>query len=318
MGKSGPSWALGESADRVKAPKFYTDLPVTTRAIVLMTCSAFSYALTYATIRELTESFSVFQLVLFRTAIGTAVMLPWVCRSGAGVLRTTRWRLYGIRAVAVYTGNLCWFYALAYIALADATALSFLAPLFTVLILALWVREDLSGARLTAFFLGLAGAFVIIRPGFAEVGMATISMLYTTVVYGGATAVTRVLAKTENPNAVVFYMFALNLPLALGPGIYHWTAPSPSTWLLIGAFSILSLYSQIFLTRSLALAESAVVMPSFYLQLPLAALFGFFLFGQVPEVWLIPGAALIIGGSYYSIWSESRRRRAAAEARGVK
>jgi len=243
-------------------------------------------------------------------------MLPWLYRSGLGILWTTRWKLYGVRALAVYTGNLCWFYALSQIALADVTALSFLAPLVTTLILAFWMREELTGSRLAALLLGLAGAFVLIRPGFAEVGTAMIAMLYTVVAYGGATAATRVLAKTENANVVVFYMFALNLPLALGPGIYHWTPPSLSLWLLIAAFAVLSLYSQIFMTRSLALAEAAVVMPSFYLQLPLAVLFGFFLFGQVPDIWLIPGAALIIGGSYYSIWSESRRRRAAAGTEG--
>ena len=296
----------------MKAPAAYTALPVATRAVILMVMSALSYALTYVTIRELTETFSVYQLVLFRTGIGTAVMLPWLFRSGVRVLKTSRWKLYGMRALAVYTGNLCWFYALAEMALADATALSFLMPVFAALILAFWMREQLNGARLAALFMGLAGAFVIIRPGFAEVGLATLSMLYTTIVYGGAMAVTRVLAKTEDSNAVVFYMFALNLPLALGPGVYHWTPPSPSLWLLIGAFAVLSLYSQIFMTRSLALAEAAVVMPSFYLQLPIAAFFGFFLFEQVPEIWLLPGAMLIIGGSYYSVWSESRRRRAVA------
>lgn len=297
----------------MKAPAAYTALPVATRAVLLMTMSSVSYALTFVTVRELSETFSVYQLVLFRTAIGTAVMLPWVFRSGVRVLRTSRWKLYGIRAITVYTGNLCWFYALAEMALADATALSFLMPVFAALILAFWMREQLNGARLIALFLGLAGAFVLIRPGFAEVGVATLAMLYTTIAYGWVTAVTRVLAKTEESNAVVFYMFALNVPLALGPGVYHWTAPSPSLWLLIGAFAILSLYSQIFMTRSLALAEAAVVMPSFYLQLPIAALFGFFLFGQVPDIWLIPGAILIIGGSYYSVWSESRQRRAVAD-----
>ena len=104
--------------------------------------------------------------------------------------------------------------------LADATALSFLMPVFTVIILAVWMRERLNGSRIIALVLGLAGAFVIIRPGFAEVGIATVSMLYTTVAYGTATAVTRVLTFKDDPNAVVFYMFALNLPLT---GLYHWT-----------------------------------------------------------------------------------------------
>jgi drug/metabolite transporter (DMT)-like permease len=296
----------------MKAPAFYDALPIGTRAAILMTISAVTYALTFVTVRALSETFSVYQLVLLRAAIGTAFMLPWLCRSGMRSLRTTRWKLYGLRAVIVYSGNLCWFYALAEMALADATALSFLMPVFTALILAFWMRERLTGPRITALFLGLAGAFVVIRPGFAEVGLATVAMLFTTIAYGAATAQTRVLAKTENTNVVVFFMFALNTPLALGPGLYHWVMPTGLDWALIAAFGLLSLYSQIFMTRALALAEAALVMPCFYLQLPLAGLFGFFLFGQVPEIWLLPGAALIIGGSYYSVWSESRRRKAAA------
>ena len=77
-------------------------------------------------------------------------------------------------------------------------------------------------------------------------------------------------------------MFALNAPLALGPGVYHWTMPAGGPdWGLIAAFGLLSLCSQMFMTKSLALAEAAVVMPCFYLQLPLAGLFGYFLFAQV-------------------------------------
>tara|TARA_R110000868_G_scaffold11116_8_gene54483 strand:- start:13508 stop:14410 length:903 start_codon:yes stop_codon:yes gene_type:complete len=296
----------------MRAPAAYTVLPAPTRGVILMFCSAMCYALTFATVRQLTETFSVYQLVLFRTAIGTAVMLPWLCRSGIRTLHTSRWKLYGMRALAVYTGNLCWFYALAHMALADATALSFMMPLFSVVILAVWLRESLTGSRLVALFLGLAGAMVIVRPGFAEIGLATIAMLYTSAAYGAATAFTRSLTQTDNSGSVVFYMFALNIPLALGPGLVHWTSPAWVDVAWIAAFAVLSLYAQIFMTKSLALAESAVVMPSYYLQLPFVALFGFVLFGQVPDIWLIPGAILIIGGSYYSVWSESRKRRRAA------
>lgn len=297
----------------MKAPAVYAALPQQTRAIILMTISAIAYALTFVTVRELSETFSVYMLVMLRAAIGTAILLPWLYRSGIGVLRTTQAQLYGGRAILVYSGNLCWFYALAKMSLADAAALSFLMPVFTAIILAVWMREHMTGPRMTALALGLGGAFVVIRPGFAEVGLATIGMLYTTVAYGAATAMTRVLTYKDDPNVVVFYMFALNLPLALGPGVYHWTLPTLGDWLLIGAFALLSLYSQIYMTRALALAEAVVVMPTFYLQLPLAAMFGFFLFGQVPDIWLVPGAALIIGGSYYSLWSEARRRRARKE-----
>ena len=89
----------------------YLALSVKTESI-LMALSAIAYALTFVTVRALSEMFSVYMLVMLRAAIGTAILIPWLYRSGVGVLRTTQARLYGLRAVIVYTGNLCWFYAL--------------------------------------------------------------------------------------------------------------------------------------------------------------------------------------------------------------
>lgn len=289
----------------------WTALPPASRGIALMFASSMCYALTFVTVKQLGQTFSVYQLVLIRTFLGSAVMLPWVMRSGIGVLRTRRWPLYLARGVAVYTGNLFWFYALTHITLADATTLSFTAPLFAAVILAFWLKEKLDGWRLAALFLGIGGALVIIRPGFAVIHLATIGMIYTAVTYGAAMAATRALTLTENSNAVVFYMFALNVPLALVPGVAHWTNPTWADAPWIAAFGLLSLYSQSLMTRSFALAEAAVVMPTFYLQLPLVALLGFVLFDQIPEIWLVPGALMIVGGSYLSVWSEARKRRRA-------
>jgi drug/metabolite transporter (DMT)-like permease len=255
------------------------------RGVFLMFLSSMAYALNFVSIRELSESFSAYQLVLFRTVFGTAAMLPWLFRFGLDSLRTRRWGLYGFRAAVVYTGNLSWFYALAHMDLADATALSFLAPLFTAGILALWLRERLDGPRIIALSLGFAGALVLVRPGFGSVGLATFAALYMAFAYGAASAVIRALTQTEDHNAVVFYMFALNLPLAV------------------------SLMGQLFMTRSLACAEAAAVMPAFYLQLPLVALLGFVFFGQVPGLWVVPGAALIAAGGYLALRNEPRRSR---------
>ena len=148
-------------------------------------------------------------------------------------------------------------------------------------------------------------------PELVSTGVAVTGMVYTAIAYGAAMAMTRSLTQTENSNAVIFYMFAINLPVALVPGIAHWTDPGWADVPWIVAFGVLSLYSQSFMTKSLALAEAAVVMPTYYLQLPLVALLGFLLFDQMPEIWLIPGAVLIIGGSYFSVWNEANKRRAA-------
>jgi drug/metabolite transporter (DMT)-like permease len=251
-----------------------------------MLLSALSYAGSGATIRALTDHFSPYQLALIRAVLGTLVLLPWLLQHGVSALRTERLGLYAVRAVAVYSGNLCWFYALAHLHLADATALSFLAPLF-----------------------GVVGALVSVRPGFQPVGLAVLAALYVVVAYGTVTALIRGLALTENANAIVFYQFALHVPLALGPGIWHWQPIGVGELPWVLAFGVLSFLAQYFMTRSLACAEAAVVMPTYYLQLPLVALLGFALFEQVPDWWLLPGALLIVGGSYVSVWSESRAQR---------
>lgn len=285
-----------------------------TRGILWMVLSSVAYACSFTTVRELSEHFSIYQLVVFRTAIATTAMLPWLAGAGVGALRTQRLGLYALRAIGVYTGNLAWFYALAHLTLADATAISFLAPLWTIVVLAVWLRERITGGRLLALGLGVLGALVLVRPGFDTVGPAVFAAIYMALAYGSITAIIRVLALSENPNAVVFYMFALNLPLALGPGLLHWSPPTwgDAPWIL--AFGGFSLLAQIFMTRSLACAEAAVVMPAFYLQLPLAAAFGFLLFDQTPELWVIPGAALIAAGGLVALRNESSAARDTSRA----
>ena len=274
-----------------------------------MFCSSIAYAVSSACVRFLADDFSIFQLVLFRTAIGTMVMLPWLFSSGLGVLRTKRWKLYLFRACTVYVSNLTWFYALSRMNLAEATALSFLMPLVAALILAIWLREKLGWERLFAIALGFLGAVLIIRPGFIEVGSEIYAVMFTVLMYGSATAIIRALTLTENPNVVVFYMFFLNLPLALGPGVMTWSTPQAAALPVILLFGLASWVAQVFMTRSLACGEAAVVFPAFYFQLPATALLGFALFGQIPSLWIVPGAILIIGGSYFSVWSENRRRQ---------
>jgi drug/metabolite transporter (DMT)-like permease len=295
-------------------------LPPALIGIAWMIAGCAAYALCYATIRELTASFSVFQITFFRAAIGMLVMLPWLMRVGLGGLRTGRQRLYGLRAVITYTGMVCWFYGLAHMGLADATALMFTAPFFTVIFLSLVIGERVGLGRWAAIATGFVGALVIVRPGFAEVGLATLALIYVAVSYGVTNAFTRMLAMTEPTNAVVFYMFALVLPLSLVPAALTWTMPLAGDVPMILAFGILSVAAMQCWTRALAAAPGSIVMPISYLQLPFVGLVAFAFYGEVPgwHIWL--GGAIIVASSYTVARAEARRardQRAAQPATGA-
>ncbi len=290
----------------MNAPPTATAPQSAMRGITWMIAATFLYAFSFVIIRELSQDFSVFELSFLRATMGTLVMLPWLARAGLAALRTSRLKLYCLRAVVTYSGMVCWFYGLANVPLADATALMFASPLFTVAIVAVALGEQVTRRRMAAILVGFAGAMLIIRPGFAHIALPIVALLYTTVAYGAANALTRGLALSENANAVVFYQFALVLPVSAGPASLDWITPGWDDMPLILVFGAISLVSMQCFTRALAAAPAAVVMPVFYLQLPVVAVLAFLFYGEAPDIWVWIGGAVICAASYDIARGETR------------
>ena len=285
-----------------------------TRGIAWMMAATFFYAFTFVAIRELTRDFSVFELSFLRAGMGMLAMLPWLAGAGLTALRTRRLKLYCVRAVVTYSGMVCWFYGLANVKLADATALLFTSPLFTVAMLAVVLGEPVTRRRLAALGAGFAGAMIIIRPGFADITLPVVALLYTTVAYGAVNAITRSLALTDNANAVVFYQFALVVPVSAGPAALDWITPGWGDAPLILVFGALSVVSMQCFTRALGAAPAAVVMPVFYLQLPVIAVLAFVFYGEVPDIWVWIGGVVICWASYDIARRETRGRAAGRQS----
>src|SRR5437762_1481228 len=81
------------------------------------------------------------QVAFFRCVFGVLYMTPWLLRSGLSSMRTTQMRLYWVRAVIAAASLLAWFYAVARMPIAEATALGFTTPLFATMGAALILRE---------------------------------------------------------------------------------------------------------------------------------------------------------------------------------
>lgn len=289
-------------------------LPPVTRGVVWMTGAATLFACTFGIVRHVSAEMNSFEIAFFRSLFGVAFMVPWLMRSGFKVLRTTRPGLYGARALLMYSSLVLWFYGLANMNIADATALYFTTPLFTVVFAAILLGEKVGIRRWTAIVFGFAGALVIIRPGLVEPTLPVLAVLVTAVIFGATNTATRSLAMTENPSAIVTYALLLQVPLAIGPAIWMWSdAPlHVYPWLIaLGGGSVLT--GQCF-TRAFAAAPTSAVMPPYYLQLPFAAAIGFVWFDQVPDGLMWIGAAIICASTYYIAWRETVLARRAAAA----
>ena len=111
-----------------------------------MTLSAVLYACTYGTVRSVSETIPVLEIVFFRSTMGVLFMLPWLARVGLGALKTQRMGLYWVRTGLNYVGMVCLMYGIANLTLQDVTALMFTAPLFSVIFIALLLKERVGPA----------------------------------------------------------------------------------------------------------------------------------------------------------------------------
>ncbi len=263
--------------------------------------------------RALGGRVGAFELVVFQTAISTLLMVPWLVMGGFRKLVTRRYAAYGLRAVVGMIAMASLFHALRTLPVADAMALVYAAGLFTVMFAAIALREAVGIERWIALVVGFAGALIVIRPGFAQFSWALVLMMVCALTFGAANVFTRFLATTEDANAIVFYNFFLMGLLALPPALADWHAPvwrdAPSILVL----GVVTLLAQQCFTRSFVFAPPAIVMPAYYLLLPFAAVIGFFVFDEVPDMWVWIGAVVICGSTYYITRVDHRAATARAD-----
>ena len=295
-------------------------LPGPVRGVLWMILSSLFYALIYVVVRGLAESFAVNQIVFFRALLGSAFMLPWLFSAGLGALYTRRMSTYLWRMLFSYVGAVAWMYGIAGMPLADANALMFTMPLFTVVLAAIWLAERPGLHRIVATIVGFAGALVILRPGMIEVSTAALATLFAAAMFSGALIGSKMLTATENPNAMVFYLYTLMIPPAAVGALFDWTNPGVDDIPLLIALGVCTVGAQQCQTRAFRAAPASLVVIINYVQLPLIALFGWLIFSQTTDVWTWAGAAVICASTYYVSYREGRnaRRTAATRTEGDK
>jgi drug/metabolite transporter (DMT)-like permease len=176
--------------------------------------------------------------------------------------------------------------------------LSFNQPLFAVILAGLILKEAVGAARWRAVFFGLVGLLVMVRPGFGDIGLATLAVLGSAFCYACTNVCVKSLMTTDTPQQSVIYFNLIMLPISVIPAVIFWVMPD---WLDalrmvgIGLCGTLSVYS---FARALSLADASAMLPFDFLRLPLAALAAFLLFGETGDIFTWTGSLIIFASSY--------------------
>lgn len=281
-------------------------LPAPVRGVLWMVVSAACFATMTVLIRPAAADMHPLQVLFFRNAIGLALMMPWLLKSGFGVMRMKRLPLHIFYASLVYLSMSTWFYAIPRVTLVDAVALSFTIPFVTTGLAAIFLGERVRWRRWAAICTGFAGAFLILRPGFGTVDPYMLLIVLNVLGWAAAVIMIKVLNRADSANAIVGYMFVLLTPVSFPAALDNWRDPTWSSvpWILL--LGLAGWAGHVCATRAVSLAPTSLVMPIEFVRLPLLGVIGFFAFGEVPDHWTLIGSAVIVAAALYVGHREAR------------
>ena len=279
---------------------------MTVRVAMLVVSAAGSLSAMHAIVRFLSPSIHPFELAFFRSLFGFIVILPLLLRGGIDSVRTHQPRLQMLRGVVSIAAMMSWFYGLSMVPLAEATALSFTNVIFGSLAAIIFLREKMTMARGIAVFIGFVGVLVILRPGFVQMDIGVVCVLFSALCWGCSVVIVKQLGRTDAAVSIVAWvgiqLSILSLPFALSV----WVWPTMEEWLWLSLLGTLATIGHLCMVQGLKLTDAMTIFPLDFTRLIWASLFGFFIFSESPDVWTFVGAGIIVISGTFMLYREHR------------
>lgn len=267
-----------------------------------------------ASAKLLGDTIPVVQLVAIRYAIQAALLAPLAARSPARLRMSLRNLGLAALRTALHVVAICaMFLSLVYLPIAEAVAIAFVMPFLMLLLGRFVLDEEIGARRMAACAVGFAGTLMVVQPSFAAFGAAALLPLVVAVAFALFMLVTRAVAKHVDPVSLQFtggVMAAAVLVPALllldGSGIAHLdpVMPAGTDWPLLALLGVSGTAAHLLMTWSLRLAPSATLAPMQYLEIPVATLLGWAVFGDLPNGIAALGIAVTLAAGLYVVMRE--------------
>lgn len=254
---------------------------------------------------------SLAELAFYRFAFGVPPLLAWMAWTGNfGAWRTRRPLAHLLRGALGLATMVVAFSALAYLPLAESATIGFVAPLFSVMLSALLLGEQVGRYRWSAVALGFIGVLIVMRPAGTDLpAIGLILALLSALGVAGVTITIRQIGRTEStPTTVLWFTcFAIVVTGLFMP--FYGEMHDGRTWAVLLMLGLVGGVGQLFLTSSLRYAPVPVVVPFDYTQLLWAVLLGWALWDTHPATTTWIGAAVIVGSGLYTVYREHKLGR---------
>lgn len=258
----------------------------------------------------LTDDFHPLQVAWLRTLglfLGVCILLGI---RGRRVLKTTKPKLQMTRGVMAAGSATMFIYAISYVPLTDAIAVSFVAPFIVTLLGALVLKEPVGIRRWMAVFAGFIGMLIVIRPGLGVFHPAIFLVFAAATFFSARQLVSRWLSGVDSIETTVVYtaLIAFFIVSIFQPFVWQ-APPNVKSYFVIGTMALVAALGELFIIRALDIAQSVVVAPIQYSLIIWGTIFGFWVFGDLPDRWTVIGCAIIVTSGIYTTYREYQRSR---------
>lgn len=290
----------------------YDDRSARLAGIALMVLSIFMFSFGDAMGKFLVGTYSVGQLLFLRACAALLLLAPLIWRQRHDFVRMERPWLQLLRVTLSTLEVAAFFAATVYLPLADVITYYLAGPIFVTAMSAIFLGENVGWRRWSAILIGFCGVLIALRPSAQTVSLPALIALGGSLSFATLMLITRSLRKT--PDIVMASsQFIGTFSLGAALSAFHWVPPTPGSLVIFALAGCISVTALFCVNRSLKLAPASVVVPYQYSMIVWAVIFGFVVFGDVPQVATIVGAVIIIGAGFYIYLRERDLGRDVAE-----
>ena len=279
------------------------------RGIGLMALGMFLFSGVDTMGKYLSETLPAIQIVWCRQTGLLLGVLVLIAIRGRTVLVSSNPKLQITRgALAAFSATL-FIVGVSFVPLADAVAITFVAPFFVTVMGALVLREPVGIRRWSAVIIGFIGALIVIRPGLGVLHPAAAVLIIAAAAFALRQVLSRALSAGDATQTTVAYTAIVSWSLLMIPLPFVWQWPTSGLEIgLLVAMAILAAFGETLVIMALDAAQAVVVAPVQYSLLIWGTIYGFLVFNQLPDGWTMLGALIIVATGIYML---NRERLAA-------
>ena len=280
------------------------------RGIALILASTLFLASSDAAAKYLAASLPVVVIAWLRYLGFCLIMLPAVLAHGpARAARSSHPGLQVLRGLGLVGSALLFISSLRFLPIADASAITFVSPIFIAALSMPLLGEAVGWRRWAGALVGLIGALVIIRPGTSAFHPAALLPVLSSLCWAGTVIATRKMSGRDSPITTLAYSAAAGMIVLTVLLPFHWVRPQGAE-LALGAFvGLSSTLGHWLVVLAYRHGAASALAPFQYSQLLWATLFGFLIFSAVPDIWTFLGAGLLVASGLATAYHERVQNR---------